>query len=399
MPSKIEELLNNSTTTPPKLEVSEQPSTMEWDGQAGFIETGPLPERPKTWDDFIRDAGLDPEEVEVVGNVAVRGWNALRKGADGQSEPVSMHHYKINLRLRRESLPDLPQLMAQVRSERPHRPVGGTDDSTLVVCFSDAQTGKVGSGGDSEDLIRRVDSYLEQVEKYSKLWGCKEAAFFDVGDTIEGIESGGGLESQLASNDLSLMEQIDLAGVVEFEFIRTLARLHDKVTYAAVPSNHCAHRRGKTSIGKPSDDWGLFIAKQISHRMAENEKAFGHVTTYLPEKYQETLTVDLSGTRVGVAHGHRNTNQDKTPLWWAKQTHGAQPLASADILVTGHYHNFRVQPTGSRLDGKGSKWWIQCPTMDNGSDWFRLASGENSEPSMLIFRVDESGWHDLTLLK
>src|SRR5487761_98096 len=46
-----------------------------WDGSAGTITTKPLTERPKTWDDFITDAGLDPAEVEVVGQVNVRGWD------------------------------------------------------------------------------------------------------------------------------------------------------------------------------------------------------------------------------------------------------------------------------------------------------------------------------------
>lgn len=383
---------------PPKFEGWATQATSEWDGQTGIIQTGALSEEPKTWDSFIRDAGLDPEEVEVVGPVQVRGWDALQR--DGETtNVVRMHYYRINLQRKAQPLPDLQQLIVSAREATPHSLVGSKSSSGLVAVLGDLQVGKTGSRGGTTELMDRMSAYLSQLETLAKLWGCKEAALLDAGDIVEGIESGGGLESQLSVVDLSLMDQVHVASVIEFEFLKTLSKTHDKVSYASVGSNHCRYRRGKSNLGKPSDDWGLFIARQMKYHLDQNPEKFGHVSVFLPDVYEESLTLDVAGLRVGLAHGHQSRNSDKIPEWWAKQTHGGQPLWAADLLVTGHFHNFRVQPTGLHPITKRSKWWIQAPTADSGSDWFRLATGVDSEPSMLVFRVDEEGWHDLTLLR
>ena len=403
MSKRIQELLNGPEQ-PPKFDGWSVGATSEWDGTTGFIQTGPMEERPKTWDEFIRDAGLDPEEVEIVGDVQLRGWDSIKREVDEDGNQVSnkvrMHYYRITVRRRSQALPDLQNLILSARQACPHQLVGSRSDSAMVVVLGDWQVGKaLSSRGGTPELMERLASYLEQVKTLAQLWGCKESALLDAGDIIEGIESGGGLDSQLSTNDLSLMDQVDVAAVMEFEFLKLLADTHDKVSFASVGSNHCRYRRGKTNLGRPIDDWGIFIAKQIKHRLDDNPDRFGHVKTYVPAPNDESLTVDLAGLRVGLAHGHQSSNPDRVPDWWAKQTHGGQPVWSADLLVTGHFHHFRVQPTGMHPIHRRSKWWIQAPTADAGSDWFRLAQGSDSEPGMLVFRVDGSGWHDLTLLR
>lgn len=393
----LSELLD-APKKPPKFDGWEQSATSEWDGETGFIQTGQLSEEPKSWDQFIIDAGLDPNEVEVVGNVQVRGWDSIKREGD-ESNVVRMHYYKITVRRKQAHLPDLQQLLASARAARPHTPVGYENDSAMVVCLSDTQLGKVGSRGGTEEVLKRVDYYLEQIELLSKLWRCKSAALLDPGDIIEGIESGGGLEAQLSTNDLSLPDQVELASVVEFEFMKALAKTHDDVTVASVPSNHCRLRRGKTNLGVPSDDWGLHAARQVHHRIQDNPEKFGHVKMILPETYEESLSFDIAGQRIGMAHGHQSGSPDRVPDWWAKQVHGGKPIASATILVTGHFHSFRCQPSGRHPVTGREKWWLQCPTLDNGSDWFSNKSGSDSEASLLVFRVDNQGWHDLTLLK
>lgn len=41
-----------------------------------------------------------------------------------------------------------------------------------------------------------------------------------------------------------------------------------------------------------------------------------------------------------------------------------------------HFHNFRTMDIGDRL-------WLQCPTTDPGSEWFRDRSGMESKPGLL----------------
>src|SRR5690606_1663535 len=111
-----------------------------------------------------------------------------------------------------------------------------------------------------------------------------------------------------------------------------------------------------------------------------------------PGEYDETLALDVCGTIVGLAHGHQAKSPDRVPQWWAGQTHGGQPVAHASILVTGHFHSFRTQATGRDPWHGREKRWFQCPTLDNGSDWWRAISGEDSDPGLLVFTIDENGW-------
>src|SRR5689334_22778633 len=93
----------------------------EWNGRAGHITTGPLPERPTTWDAYLTDAGPDPDLVEVIEPVQVRGWDTTvaRRDEDGQrySEVVRAHYYRLNTRLRTLRV-DLDDLVNAARSQK-----------------------------------------------------------------------------------------------------------------------------------------------------------------------------------------------------------------------------------------------------------------------------------------
>lgn len=379
-----------------------------WDGNTGSVSTGPLTERPTTWDAYLIDAGMDPDDVEVIEPVNIRGWDGMQASIDSDtglrvSGVVRMHYYKLNIRRRTTTVvPNLAQLFTSARTARKtakaaaEKPLKAT--SATVVLWADPQTGKVASRGGTAQLVERQQGYLEGIEAYSKKHGNQAAYLFDLGDLVEGFEN---TSSQMFTNDLSLMDQIDIATTVELEVVKVLARTHASVVMAGVGSNHCAWRSGKGLLGLPGDDWGIFALKQIRKALAMNPDKFGHVSVVWPDKHEATLALDVAGTIVGLAHGHQVNNPDQIPLWWAKQTHGGQAIADADILLTGHYHHLRIQPTGQNRHTGRSKWWLQAPTMDNGSDWYRQAGGgSDSDPGLLIFSVNEHGWirDSLTLL-
>src|SRR5882762_5200594 len=49
---------------------------IEWDGSNGEIRTGPTGEAPSDWSGLIEMWGLDPNEVEIVGDVRRSSWEA-----------------------------------------------------------------------------------------------------------------------------------------------------------------------------------------------------------------------------------------------------------------------------------------------------------------------------------
>jgi hypothetical protein len=379
-----------------------------WDGNTGSVNTGPVTGRPDTWDAYLIDAGMNPADVEVIEPVNVRGWDSLQASIDPDtklrvSSVVRMHYYKLNVRrITSATVPDLRQLFLTARATRKTAkataapPVKAT--SATVVCWADPQTGKVASRGGTTQLIERQQGYLEGIEAYSRKHRNQAAYLFDLGDLVEGFEN---VPAQAFTNDLSLMDQIDIATTVELEAVKMLARTHPSVVMAGVGSNHCRWRSGKGALGLPGDDWGIFALKQIRKALALNPERFGHVSVVWPDKHEETLALDVAGTIIGLAHGHQVNNPDHIPLWWAKQTHGGQALADADILLTGHFHHLRLQPTGQNRHTGRSKWWVMAPSMDNGSDWWRHGSGgSDSDPGLLMFSVNKHGWirDSLTLL-
>jgi hypothetical protein len=375
-----------------------------WDGSAGVLTTKPLVDRPRQWDEFIRDAGLDPVDVEVIEPVNVRGWDANmgRDPVSGEVTTRRMHYYRLNLRRRASlALPDLPTVMrlAKAAARRTAKtPPDELPERAVVAVFADPQTGKVASRGGTEQLIARYAETMQRFGNYIADANAQEGVWLDAGDAVESFENT--LEQQ-QTNDLSLMSQVDVATALEFDGIDLMCKLLPRVVAAGVGSNHCRWRQGKANMGTPADDWGLHMLRQV-HRWTRKLAAeqYSHLSVLVPQKHDETLAIDVCGQIIGLAHGHQVARPNMIPDWWSRQTHGGQPIGDADILVTGHFHHLRVEPVGRNPHTNRSRWWLQAPTLDNGSDWFRHHKGYDSDPGFLVFTVTRgsSGWDNLRIL-
>jgi hypothetical protein len=136
------------------------------------------------------------------------------------------------------------------------------------------------------------------------------------------------------------MDQVDLAATLQWDLIK-LASKHSKVTYASVGSNHCQWRVSKQVVGKPVDDWGIFIVKQL--RKLATEVGLD-VKFLIPADYDESLAFDPFSDQfhvVGLFHGHQAGRPDSVPNWLDKQVAGLQPLKNYTIAVSGHFHHTR----------------------------------------------------------
>lgn len=344
------------------------------------------------WSEIFARFNLDPEAFEVVGDtVRMSTWQQSKRLEGGERDVVNLYSYRALFR-KKQSAVDLPALYAEFARTK-HRPlVPSKGESTTVVVWADMQLGKVGSRGDTKDLIARLADKRAALEQYLKRAKSSRSVFIDAGDSIEGFEN---VPSQMFTNDLSPVGQVDAAAVEMWKTIVLMAR-HSPVDAMVVPSNHGAWRNGKMVLGKPSDDWGI----GIQSRLAFQADLIGLPVTFRkPDEWDESLALDVRGTVLGVHHGHQST-ADQMPKWWAGQVHGGQAIAGADILVTGHYHHLRVQPTGRNPKTGRSKWWLQAPTLDNGSDWYRNKAGDDSDPGLLVFQINADGFdlQSLTVL-
>lgn len=354
---------------------------VEFDGSEGTATTPGYTSEPENFDEFLRDAGLDPEGIEVIPPVRTSRWQQQKEG-----ELVWLTSYRFTFRKKATGL-DLPLLIEEAKKKVPKYKPRKANPKALVIAWSDLQVGKVDYRGDSESLIRRVAEteakLIDLIEKEKP----ERVVFADLGDTVENFYNVNAPQ-QNYSNDLSIMEQVDLATTFAWRTLREIASRVKKVTYASVGSNHCQFRMNGKAIGKPTDDWGVFIGRQLA-RLAQ-ESGVSNIAFTEPQPWDESLALDVfeDGFHIlGVAHGHQAPRPDGMATWWRQQAFGHQPVAGANVLIHGHFHHLRVTELGSTSRGT-SRFLIMAPTMDNGSNWFRQTTGEDSIPGLAVFFLE-----------
>lgn len=345
-----------------------------FDGVTGEATTPGVAGKPD-FGQYLLDAGYDPNDVEVVGNVRTSRWQKY----DGEW----LTAYRFNFTVKNPTA-DLPLLWKSAKQNiRKAKPV--VSDKILVVALSDFQIGKTDERGGTQELLTRIFETYTRIETLMRKGKYSEIVLVDVGDIVEGFANAADM-NQAVTNDLSLMQQVDVAISLIWDIVKRAAK-YAPVKYVTVASNHCQFRLNKQRVGKVGvDDWGVMIAQQI-HRLSK-ETDLG-ISVHIPQPNDESLALDLfnDGFHIlGVAHGHQAARPEAIPDWWRKQAFGKQPIHASTILVTGHFHHLRIQEMGD-AGNNGSRFWVQAPTMDSGSGWFRLNSGEDSKPGIACFEL------------
>lgn len=368
----------------------------------GAVDVGPdggefrdiRSEKPITdWSEIFARFNLDPDVFEIRDDtVRMSTWQQSKRTDTGDRDVVNLYSYRAQFTRIRDDAVNLPALYAEARRKPRARIKAAPVARTCVPVMSDPQIGKVASRGGTPELLERLDEKREKLAGELKRRRPDSIFFPDLNDLFENFESGG---NPMFSNDLSLAQQMDVAATEVYKFVELFARFAP-VKVAVVASNHTAWRRGAQNLGAPGDDLGIFVHKQVQ-KVAAAAKL--DADWEFPEHYNESMTVTVRDTIVGLCHGNQY-RPGQAPAWWAKQTHGGQPVGRADILLGGHYHHLNILPTGRNPYTGRSKWFIQAPTLDNGSDWFRNTAGDDSDPGMLLFDITDDGFdlQSLTVL-
>lgn len=349
-----------------------------FDGATGTATTPGYVGEPENFDEFLLDAGMNPAEIDVIPPVRTSRWQRY----DGEW----LTSYRFTFR-RKTSGIDLPLLMAEGKRKSKLTPLAKPEPRCLVVMWSDLQVGKVDYRGNSQSLIERVELMQARLVDQVKREKPERIVFADLGDTVENFSNAAPMH-QLQSNDLSIMEQVDLATTFAWQTLKLLHKYVPKITYASVGSNHCQWRIGREAVGKPTDDWGVFIGRQLARLAQESDLPIQFVE---PQPHDESLALDVFGDGfhiLGIVHGHQAKRPDMVATWWRQQAFGAQPVSAANILIHGHWHHLRITELGSTPRGT-SRFLIMAPTMDNGSGWWRRIAGEDSVPGLATFILEQ----------
>ena len=344
------------------------------------------------WSRVFRQFGLDPEVFEIVKDtVRMSQWQQSKALENGDRDVITLYSTRAQFRRKKTEL-DLPALYAAGKA-RPRAQVktAPTERATIAV-FADPQIGKTGRRGGTPELMDRMAEKREKLDALLKVRKPSTFGLLDAGDGFEGFESGG---NPMFTNDLSLGQQMDCYGTELYSLVEVGHR-HAPVVGAGVPSNHTAWRNGRQNLGNPQDDLGMHVQTQML-KVAKAAKL--DVTWSFPAPYDESVAVKFFDTVVGMVHGNQ-FGPGAAMGWWEKQTFGAQAIAAADVLVTGHYHTFGAGVAGRNPVTSMQRWWLGAPTLDNGSDWYRNVAGRDSDPGMLVFDITPAGFdmQSLTIL-
>jgi hypothetical protein len=371
--------------------------TREEVGFSGLVTENPLdPKDAGAFSKIFELSGLSQTEYRLIENTfKFSTWQQSKATEDGKRDLIQLYSYSG--RFARLTKGDLDAdeatnllLLADRMGQKPRKRKKALGTKTRVVIISDPQIGKVDNRGGTPELLARIAWLRDELALEMDAHPCNEAVVLDAGDLIEGFEN---TKGQAFTNDLSLPSMLRVARSVLTDMIGTVASRHAHTRVATVPSNHSAWRSGPGYLGKPSDDFGLDCHRAVSEVFAH---ANDSVEWVWPGDWDQSVALNISGARVGLTHGHY-AKQRKFKEWLAGQALGDTILADCDIVVSGHFHNYLIEPCG--FLNKRERTHIQAPTMDNGSEWWKVISGDDSAPGLLTFTIEDGRIRNSVLLQ
>lgn len=398
---KISELLATveqpSISLPPAAAAKAQKQTEQpWaagvtlDGDNGVIASRPQASANINWNDELESWGFDPSLFSVVEPVRVSTWEVLTKVADGKYETKQLWAYRANIISRKPLSFDLDDLTAPILKSKPKTAPAG--DAAFVVPIGDWQIGKTDGDG-LAGTIERIQSAIDNLElrvKQLRKSGHKLGTLViaSLGDLGEGCN--GHYEQQTFSVELDRRDQNKVVRRLARNLLLKLAPMFDEVIVAAVAGNHGENRQNGKSFTSTNDNDDVAIWESIAEAFAMNPEAFGHIKWLLPRQ-ELSVSFEVNGKVLGLAHGHQAKGFDISK-WWQAQSLANRPVAAADILLTGHFHHFKL------VEVAKAKWWLQVPSLDGGSLWFEEMRGAGNSHGQVCFVLDENGWRELEVL-
>lgn len=358
---------------------------MKWDGRKGEI-TAQLDHPDPKWDSLLDQWGFDHNLFSVVEPVQFRVTDV----ADGKR-----YYYRAAIVSRQSSPGDnIDGLIAEIGAIEPAPFSPPSGNLALVVALSDLQLGKAGTAETVQRIVDMIGAVETRVKELRAI-GREIGAIYGLGmgDLVEGCSEHYPMET--FEVELDRREQVKLARRLVVLAAQRWSPLVERLVMAAVGGNHGEHRKDGKAFTTFGDNDDVAVFEQAAEIIGANSAAYPNVSWVIPDQ-DLTLTLDIMGTIVGIAHGHQafgaGTPQVKISRWWQAQSHGMRPVGDASILVTGHFHQFGIHQDGPRTH-------MQAPTLDSGSRWFAEQSGMNSVAGTLTFVVGPTGWQDVQVIR
>ena len=349
------------------------------------------------WDKYLEELGFNPDEFEIIEPFEIRSWDSnTENGKDTfyYYKAKTVSKYAVNDRDF-----DFKALLSEIKKSKPKaQTIKGK--SSMIVCLSDWQMGKRDGDG-TKGIVARIEQMIPDVTariKELRKSGVDLAHLYVVGlgDIVEGCD--GFYPMQEHSVEYDLRRQKMIARRLLVKSLKEWAPLFKNVVVACVPGNHGENRKNGKAFTTFGDNFDVAIFDEAAEIFQENP-AYKHVKFVIPEN-DLWLTLEVSGTIIGLAHGHQfrtggRYSHQKAVAWLSGQAFGMTEMGDADILISGHFHHLFVVNEGKRT-------LMQCPSVDGGSEWFENMTGKSSYAGTLTFSITpgktQLQWDNLKVL-
>lgn len=366
---------------------------LTFDGRSGILTTPPTAENPD-WNGLLVQylpPGWDSSQYEIdPDSVRFTAWDGWGRDEQGE-QAVSRTQYSFRAKvIPKRDAPDVRELVGIIRRHKPHKP--RTQDGTLVVCWADWQVGK-DDGDGTRGTMRRLAEMVGKVEDRIKALKPDTLVVAGLGDLGESCS--GHYAQQTYRVELNERQQRVVIRDAIVRALKSWAPKVNQIEVLPVGGNHGEVRLDGKAFTDFSDNRDVAVFEDVALIFAENPDAFGHVRFRIPTK-ELTQTIEVSGTRIGLLHGHQARKgsgpEQRLENWWKGQMMGKHPIGDADVLVSGHYHHLIVKEISA------GRTWCQAPALDGGSEWFTDVAGVHNSAGTLTFTVSDGSWGNLAVL-
>jgi hypothetical protein len=283
---------------------------------------------------------------------------------------------------------DVDELLRAVKA-RKRTPSAASGAATFVFACGDLQLGKPdgdGSAGTVERFYASLERALTRYKALRKRGHAGPVALLFGGDCPEGTQSQGG--RLIARLDLTLTEQIRVLRRIIADEVGAFAALTDDLTVAACAGNHGeATRTGDQMSTRYDDSWDIEAIVQVADVM--KAKGYDGIGWMFPGHDQMHVTLEASGTRIGLVHGHQA--RGKMQNWLANKALDRDPIGTCDVVVSGHHHTLRIEHLGPTT-------WMQTGALDGGSIWWNHKGGLSSPPAAITFVTESGKWNGMEVV-
>lgn len=363
---------------------------LELDESGGFLVSTPRKDNNTDSIDILKEFDLDPTQWTVT-SIRTSRWQRY--------DEEWLTSYRLQIIPRGTEIflkEDLEEAKKKISNWKPKTSFQKTskDDLAFVFAPSDQQIGKTSNGEGTAVSVQRILDLTEMsIQRYKELKKLgrpiSKVVIALLGDHIEGIVSQGGRLQAPYSSDIGLTEQIKIARQLLFTQVKGFSEVCPEIVVAVVNGNHDEVTR--QNVVDPAEGWNTEIARGVADICSQNQ-TLSEVKFRFPSSGHQTLALEVNGTMLGLFHGHQMKSGGAVK-YISGQAAGNTPIGHCDLWLSGHYHHFRAEDIGKRL-------WLQCPTLDSGSPWFRDRTGMESSPGLLTMVIgkNHSPKSDLSVL-